>query len=91
MPRNDKWAIIQSGALNLLGDLSPGTFDATITDPPYASGGALRRRRTSPPLFTELSRPRKGKAPDQPIRSFTILLFALVILLQQIDYSFDQA
>ena len=40
MPMNDeKWEIIHGDALKLLGQFAPGTFDAVITDPPYASGG----------------------------------------------------
>ncbi len=49
MSDNPKWEIIQGDALKLLGGFSPGTFDAVITDPPYASGGRTQRRRTSPP------------------------------------------
>ncbi len=40
MPMNDKWEIIQGDALKLLGTFPSGSFDAVITDPPYASGGA---------------------------------------------------
>ena len=36
---NDKWEILHGDALKLLGRFAPGTFDAVITDPPYASGG----------------------------------------------------
>ena len=42
MSDNPKWEIIQGDALKLLGDLPPGSFDAVITDPPYASGGRYR-------------------------------------------------
>ena len=44
------WAIIQGDALKVLEGFAPGTFDAVITDPPYASGAGLRRRKTNPPL-----------------------------------------
>lgn len=40
MNDNPKWEIIQGDALQLLPNFAPGTFDAVITDPPYASGGA---------------------------------------------------
>lgn len=40
MSDNPKWKIIQGDALQLLPNFVPGTFDAVITDPPYASGGA---------------------------------------------------
>ena len=43
---NDKWNIIHGDALKLLGGFSPGTFDAIITDPPYASGGRTQAERT---------------------------------------------
>ena len=33
------WEIIHGDALKLLGSYEPGSFDAVITDPPYASGG----------------------------------------------------
>ena len=36
---NDKWTILHGDALKLLGEFSPGTFNAVITDPPYASRG----------------------------------------------------
>ena len=39
MSDNPRWEIIQGDALKLLGGFSPGSFDAVITDPPYASGG----------------------------------------------------
>ena len=39
MNDNPKWEIIQGDALQLLPNFAPGTFDAVITDPPYASGG----------------------------------------------------
>ena len=41
----DKWTIIQGDALKLLGDFAPGTFDAIITDPPYASGGRTQSEK----------------------------------------------
>ena len=33
-----KWEIIQGDCLKVLEGFAPGTFDAVITDPPYASG-----------------------------------------------------
>ena len=39
MNDNSTWKIIHGDALKLLGEFSPGSFDAVITDPPYASGG----------------------------------------------------
>ena len=40
MSVDPKWEILCGDALKLLREFSPGTFDAVITDPPYASGGA---------------------------------------------------
>ena len=39
MNDNQKWEIIQGDALKVLSGFTPNTFDAVITDPPYASGG----------------------------------------------------
>ena len=33
------WEIIHGDALKVLREFAPNTFDAVITDPPYASGG----------------------------------------------------
>ena len=72
---NDKWEIIQGDALKLLSGFSPGTFDAVITDPPYASGDRTQTEKNkstdkkyssmkshAPPSF-------EGDAKDQ--RSWT--------------------
>ena len=40
---NDNWRILHGDALKLLGNFPPGSFDAVITDPPYASGGRDRK------------------------------------------------
>lgn len=45
---DNRWEIIHGDALKLLPEFAPGTFDAIITDPPYASGGRIRQRKTSP-------------------------------------------
>ena len=42
---NDKWEILHGDALKLLGGFAPGTFDAVITDPPYASGGRTQAEK----------------------------------------------
>ena len=39
MSDNQKWSILQGDALKVLGTFTPYSFDAVITDPPYASGG----------------------------------------------------
>ena len=45
MNDNPKWEIIQGDALQLLPNFAPGTFDAVITDPPYASGGRTQAEK----------------------------------------------
>ena len=70
-----KWEIIHGDALSLLRSYPAGSFDAIITDPPYASGGRTQAEKNkstaqkyssmgenAPPAFD-------GDAKDQ--RSFT--------------------
>ncbi len=70
-----QWEIIRGDALQLLRDYPAGSFDAVITDPPYASGGRTQAEKNkstaqkyssmgenAPPSF-------EGDAKDQ--RSFT--------------------
>ncbi len=40
------WEIIHGDALKVLGEYKPGTFDAVITDPPYASGGRTQAEKS---------------------------------------------
>lgn len=69
------WEIIHGDALKLISGFEPGTFDAIITDPPYASGGRTQAEKNksttdkyssmgagAPPAF-------EGDAKDQ--RSWT--------------------
>ena len=42
---NHKWEIIQGDSLKVLESFAPGTFDAVITDPPYASGGRTQAEK----------------------------------------------
>ena len=46
----DNWRILHGDTLKLVKAFQPGTFDAVITDPPYASGGTKQneRNRTKP-------------------------------------------
>ena len=46
MSDNSSWNIIHGDALKLLGEFSPGSFDAIITDPPYALGGRTQAEKT---------------------------------------------
>lgn len=39
MTKTPEWEIIFGDSLKVLRGFAPGTFDAVITDPPYASGG----------------------------------------------------
>lgn len=45
MNDNPQWEIICGDALKVLPQFEPNTFDAVITDPPYASGGADTGRK----------------------------------------------
>ena len=45
MSDNPQWEIIQGDALKILSGFAPGTFDAVITDPPYASGGRTQAEK----------------------------------------------
>ena len=45
MSDNQKWEIIQGDAWKVLSGFAPGTFDAVITDPPYASGGRTQAEK----------------------------------------------
>ena len=45
MNDNQKWEIIHGDALRVLESFAPGTFDAIITDPPYASGGRTQAEK----------------------------------------------
>ena len=45
MSDNPQWEIIQGDALKVLSGFALGTFDAVITDPPYASGGRTQAEK----------------------------------------------
>ena len=45
MRDDQKWEIIQGDALRVLSGFAPNTFDAVITDPPYASGGRTQAEK----------------------------------------------
>ena len=45
MNDNQKWEIIHGDALRVLESFASGTFDAIITDPPYASGGRTQAEK----------------------------------------------
>ena len=75
MNDNPKWTILQGDALKLLRDFAPGTFDAVITDPPYASGGRTQgeKNKSTTQKYSSMGAaappPFEGDAKDQ--RSWT--------------------
>ena len=69
------WTIIQGDALKVLEAFAPGTFDAVITDPPYASGGRTQaeKNKSTVQKYSSMGEnappPFDGDAKDQ--RSWT--------------------
>ena len=59
----DNWRILHGDTLKLVKAFQPGTFDAVITDPPYASGGTKQneRNRTTNQKYSSMS-PEKSPA-----------------------------
>ena len=75
MNDNQKWEIIQGDALKVLSGFAPSTFDAVITDPPYASGGRTQseKNKSTARKYSSMGEnappPFDGDAKDQ--RSWT--------------------
>ena len=75
MNDNQKWEIIQGDALKVLSGFTPNTFDAVITDPPYASGGRTQseKNKSTAKKYSSMGEnappPFDGDAKDQ--RSWT--------------------
>ena len=75
MNDNQKWEIIQGDALKVLSGFAPNTFDAVITDPPYASGGRTQseKNKSTARKYSSMGEnappPFDGDAKDQ--RSWT--------------------
>ena len=69
------WTIIQGDAIKVLEGFAPGTFDAVITDPPYASGGRTQaeKNKSTVQKYSSMGEnappPFDGDAKDQ--RSWT--------------------
>lgn len=69
------WAILQGDALQIIPTFAPNTFDAVITDPPYASGGRTQaeKNRSTTQKYSSMGEkappPFDGDAKDQ--RSWT--------------------
>ena len=60
----DGWTILHGNALRLIRAFLPGSFDAVIADPPYASGGwsQSERSRTTNQKYSSMSR--ENALPD---------------------------
>ena len=75
MSDNQKWSILQGDALKVLETFAPNTFDAVITDPPYASGGRTQaeKNKSTARKYSSMGEnappPFDGDAKDQ--RSWT--------------------
>ena len=61
----DGWTILHGDMLNLMRSFESGVFDAVITDPPYASGGASQtaKNRTTNQKYSSMS-------PDKALPDF---------------------
>lgn len=72
----DNWRILHGDTLKLVKAFQPGTFDAVITDPPYASGGTKQneRNRTTNQKYSSMS-PEKA-LPDLLWSSIFVTLMA---------------
>ena len=46
MSDKPRWEIVHGDSLTVLESVPPGTFDAVITDPPYASGGRTQAEKS---------------------------------------------
>lgn len=46
MSDKPRWEIIHGDSLTVLESFPPSTFDAVITDPPYASGGRTQAEKS---------------------------------------------
>ena len=74
MTQTTNWNIIHGDALKVLEGFAPGTFDAVITDPPYASGGRTQaeKNKSTAQKYSSMKNappPFDGDAKDQ--RSWT--------------------
>ena len=61
----DGWTILHGDMMNLMRSFESGVFDAVITDPPYASGGASQtaKNRTTNQKYSSMS-------PDKALPDF---------------------
>ena len=54
----DRWSILHGDSLQILRQLEPNSFDAIITDPPYASGGSSQttKNRSTNEKYSSMSK-----------------------------------
>ena len=54
----DGWTLLHGDTLSIVRAFKPGVFDAVITDPPYASGGAKpsEKNRTTTQKYSSMRR-----------------------------------
>ena len=54
----DRWSILHGDSLQILRQLEPNSFDAIITDPPYASGGSSQttKNRSTSEKYSSMSK-----------------------------------
>ena len=50
----DRWSILHGDSLQIRRQFEPNSFDAIITDPPYASGGSGQTKTRTPVSYTHL-------------------------------------
>ena len=43
----DRWSILHGDSLQIIRQFEPNSFDAIITDPPYASGGSSQTTKSA--------------------------------------------
>lgn len=60
----ERWEILHGDTLTLVKAFLPGTFDAIITDPPYASGGSKQNERNRTTNQKYSSMPSDSALPD---------------------------
>ena len=56
----DRWSILHGASLQILRQFEPSSFDAIITDPPYASGGSSQttKNRSTSEKYSSMSKDR---------------------------------
>ena len=54
----DRWSILHGDSLQILRQFEPNSFDAIITDPPYASGGSSQttKNRSASEKYSSMSK-----------------------------------